>query len=426
MNIHRIIEDALEGNDGIVVPTPVEQSFCEDEQVMKLASALQFIGNNLEYSIPTPEEILAQADLLEKVAATAEQMVFVDSLGLPRQVVEQLDENTIEAMANAKGDPKLSKIVERIKKNVGNPNATSQQISTSVTRGTEALQRQFKLDTSPIRTFTSGAENVRKSTPASTPASTPRQGVMPSLVGNRIDQTPLVGAEGNPLTKAQADEAKQRFLDREAESQKLKSEQASARKAAREAAESGDRALAKIEPTTSGSTGGSTASKADDLTFGQKLKNFGRSAGEMTGVLGTKGQTALNRAGRLGATAGVLGLGAYGASQLMGGDDKEEKKTAALYQAAQYGKASLLEKIAEDAINPARINAGPADPYSGEIMPDAGKVSSEFVGNTRDHHALIALKAQKVRDRINKDMRQYVNNVGDGYNLQGHLNKMNK
>ena len=425
MNIHRIIEDALEGNDGIVVPTPVEQSFCEDEQVMKLASALQFIGNNLEYSIPTPEEILAQADLLEKVAAAPEQTVFVADL-LPPQVFKELDENTVEAIANAKDDPKLNKIVESIKKKVGNPNASPEAINKAVNRGKETLQRQFKLDTSPIRTFTPAQENVRKSVPTSAPASAPRQGVMPSLVSNRIIQTPLVDDQGNELKPDQADAARKRVLDNEAEKQKLKTEQASARKAAREAAESGDRALAKIEPTTSGSTSGSTAPKADDLTFGQKLKNFGRSAGEMTGVLGTKGQTALNRAGRLGATAGVLGLGAYGASQLMGGDDKEEKKTASLYQAAQYGKASLLEKIAEDAINPAKINAGPADPYSGEIMPDAGKVSSEFVGNTRDHHALIALKAQKVRDRINKDMKQYVNNVGDGYNLQGHLNKMNK
>ena len=109
---------------------------------------------------------------------------------------------------------------------------------------------------------------------------------------------------------------------------------------------------------------------------------------------------------------------------------RAQSKTASvdelLYHAAQAGKQALLEKVAEDRINPAKISAGPAAPYSGEIMPNAGQVSNEFVGNTRDHHALIALKAQKVRDRINKDMKQYVNNVGDGYNLQGHLNKMNK
>ena len=133
--------------------------------------------------------------------------------------------------------------------------------------------------------------------------------------------------------------------------------------------------------------------------------------------------------------AGGAGLGllaaTYGAKKLYDSRKKnQQKKTAsvddALYHAAQAGKQALLEKVAEDRINPAKISAGPAAPYSGEIMPNAGQVSNEFVGNTRDHHALIALKAQKVRDRINKDMKQYVNNVGDGYNLQGHLNKMNK
>lgn len=131
-----------------------------------------------------------------------------------------------------------------------------------------------------------------------------------------------------------------------------------------------------------------------------------------------------------GAGLGLLAAG-YGAKKLYDArKKKQQKKTAsvdnALYEAAQVGKQALLEKVAEDRINPAQISAGPAAPYSGEIMPNAGQVSNEFVGNTRDHHALIALKAQKVRDRINKDMKQYVNNVGDGYNLQGHLNKMNK
>ena len=131
-----------------------------------------------------------------------------------------------------------------------------------------------------------------------------------------------------------------------------------------------------------------------------------------------------------GAGLGLLAAG-YGAKKLYDSrKSNQQKKTASvdelLYNAAQAGKQSLLEKVAEDRINPAKISAGPAAPYSGEIMPNPGKVSNEFVGNTRDHHALIALKAQKVRDRVNKDMKQYVNNVGDGYNLQGHLNKMNK
>jgi len=105
---------------------------------------------------------------------------------------------------------------------------------------------------------------------------------------------------------------------------------------------------------------------------------------------------------------------------------RAQQKTASvddmLYRAAQAGKQALLEKVAEDRINPAKISAGPAASYSGEIMPSGPAV---FGGGTMPAQ-LIAMKAQKVRARINSDMKQFVNNVGDGYNLQGHLNKMNK
>jgi hypothetical protein len=79
-------------------------------------------------------------------------------------------------------------------------------------------------------------------------------------------------------------------------------------------------------------------------------------------------------------------------------------------------------KLAEDAINPARISAGPAPAFSGEIMPAASPV---FGGQT-DPSQLIAMKAQKVRDRINADMRAYVSETGEGYNLDGHLSIFNK
>jgi hypothetical protein len=85
-------------------------------------------------------------------------------------------------------------------------------------------------------------------------------------------------------------------------------------------------------------------------------------------------------------------------------------------------KTAAFQKVAEDRINPAKISAGPAASYSGEIMPAGPAV---FGGGTMPAQ-LIAMKAQKVRARINSDMKQFVNNVGDGYNLQGHLNKMNK
>lgn len=119
------------------------------------------------------------------------------------------------------------------------------------------------------------------------------------------------------------------------------------------------------------------------------------------------------------------GLTAYGVKKYR--DSKnEQNKTAsvddALYRAAQFGKQALLEKVAEDRINPAKISAGSAAPYSGEIMPKGENV---FGGQTMPAQ-LVAMKAQKVRARINSDMKKFVNNVGDGYNLQGHLSKMNK
>jgi hypothetical protein len=104
------------------------------------------------------------------------------------------------------------------------------------------------------------------------------------------------------------------------------------------------------------------------------------------------------------------------------GRSKTASVDDALYHAAQVGKHALLEKIAEDRINPAKISAGAAAPYSGEVMPSGQAV---FGGATTPAQ-LVAMKAQKVRNRINSDMRKYVKNVGDGYNLQGHLKKFNK
>ena len=71
MNVHRIIEEALEGNDDITLPNQADQEFCSDDGVMKLASALNFIGNNLENAVPSQEEILAQAELLSSLEKEA-------------------------------------------------------------------------------------------------------------------------------------------------------------------------------------------------------------------------------------------------------------------------------------------------------------------------------------------------------------------
>ena len=110
----------------------------------------------------------------------------------------------------------------------------------------------------------------------------------------------------------------------------------------------------------------------------------------------TMGQT-------IGAGAGIAGLGAVGGAALSGGD-----KTTVV-------KAASLRKLAEDRINPARIHAGKADPYSGHDI--------HAPGMSRDAHPYepITIRAQRIRDRINADMAAHVNNVGGGYNLSSYL-----
>lgn len=103
-------------------------------------------------------------------------------------------------------------------------------------------------------------------------------------------------------------------------------------------------------------------------------------------------------------------------------DKLTAEKSAGLQYAAQVGKAALIEKLAEDRINPAKIEAGPADAFSGEVMP----ASSPVFGGATSIDQLISMKAQKVRDRVNSDMRSYVSNTGDGYNLSGYLSTFNK
>ena len=64
MNVQDVIEKALAGNDGIPV-APVEHSSCEDVQVEKLASALNFIGTNLESSVADLEKTALDYNLAD-------------------------------------------------------------------------------------------------------------------------------------------------------------------------------------------------------------------------------------------------------------------------------------------------------------------------------------------------------------------------
>ena len=146
--------------------------------------------------------------------------------------------------------------------------------------------------------------------------------------------------------------------------------------------------------------------------------------GRRTGGMGNKavaeagekelGFLAKNRRALLGAGAlGAAGLAGYGAYKAFGGGGQSK---AASYR----GRLGGMRKLAEDRINPARIRAGKADPFSGMDIHRPG------MSRSASPYEPIGIKAQRIRDQINSDMRGYVSHVGGGYNLDRYLNRFNK
>ena len=119
---------------------------------------------------------------------------------------------------------------------------------------------------------------------------------------------------------------------------------------------------------------------------------------------------AKNRRALLGAGAlGAAGLAGYGAYKAFGGGGQSK---AASYRG--------MRKIAEDRISPARIKAGAAHRFSGMDIHAPG------MSRSASPYEPIGIKAQRIRDTINRDMKGYVNHVGGGYNLDNYLNRFNK
>lgn len=347
MNVQDVIERALAGNDGIPV-TPVEHSSCQDVQVEKLASALNFIGTNLESSF---------ADL-EKEAAIQAHFPLSGPVS-----------PTVSPSFLQQHGKKL--------KYAGGALALGGATAYGVKKYRDRKKAESK----------SKDEEKRAS----------------------ILSSPVV-VVGGALGAAGAHQARNEMRRAGMSEQDI------------------DESRSHL--------GGAARGMGRYLGYGVGGTLGGAAAGGLLGsVGGTNGATAgALIGGGLGSITG-LGYGAYrsykgevdaGREAIRAHKQRGQQKTASvddvLYQAAQAGKQALLEKVAEDRINPAKISAGPAASYSGEIMPSGPAV---FGGGTMPAQ-LIAMKAQKVRARINSDMKQFVNNVGDGYNLQGHLNKMNK
>lgn len=151
-----------------------------------------------------------------------------------------------------------------------------------------------------------------------------------------------------------------------------------------------------------------TARSEADATARAQRKAGGQAAEKELGFL-AKNRRALLGAGALGAA----GLAGYGAYRAFGGGGQSK---AASYR----GRLGGMRKLAEDRINPARIHAGKADPFSGMDIHRPG------MSRSASPLEPIGIKAQRIRDQINADMQGYVSNVGGGYNLNRYLNKFNK
>lgn len=162
----------------------------------------------------------------------------------------------------------------------------------------------------------------------------------------------------------------------------------------------------------SGVKGGRQANQASATTQGRRTGGLGSKAGQAATEAGEKelGFFAKNRRALLGAGAlGAAGLAGYGAYRAFGGGGQSK---AASYRG--------MRKLAEDRISPARIRAGKADPFSGMDIHRPG------MSRSASPYEPIGIKAQRIRDQINSDMRGYVSHVGGGYNLDNYLNKFNK
>jgi len=152
------------------------------------------------------------------------------------------------------------------------------------------------------------------------------------------------------------------------------------------------------------------------------LGGLGRQAGySLGGALGGSLIGAAVDRPDVGAVLGAAGGGMYGLYR--GFKAPIERADDLIAAKGGRKKQAGFGKFAEDAINPAQISAGPAPAFSGEVMPAAG---APVFGGAMSPEQLVAMKAQKVRDRINSEMGAYVSQTGDGYNLDGHLSIFNK
>lgn len=98
---------------------------------------------------------------------------------------------------------------------------------------------------------------------------------------------------------------------------------------------------------------------------------------------------------------------------------KEKNLEKIMFPGGRVNLNGQIIKTSEDRTSPARITAGPAAPFSGfDIRSQGG--GPVHIDNP------VALRAQQVRAMINGSMNSYVNNTGDGYNLDRYLGRFNQ
>lgn len=378
MNVQDVIERALAGNDGIPVE-PTEHSSCIDEQVEKLAAALNFIGTNLESSVEELETKQASFFGAHGAAAGRERMIRA---GMSDQEIDD-----VQTFHGGRFRGALKEL------GYGLAGGAGGALLGKAVGGDLGMLAGAGLGTvggSIYGSFKGQKDEIKRAKDAIMKREYARSQAQKQASVEKIAASPFHSEFGGDYG---ASRGRERMIR----------------------AGMSDQEIDDVQTLRGGMIRG-----------GLKNIGYGLAGGAAGGLLGKAVGGNLGMVG--GAGLGMLGGSVYGEHKAYKDEIKRAKDAIMKreYARSQAKKQASVEKVAEDRINPAQISAGPAAPYSGEIMPNPGQVSNEFVGNTRDHHALIALKAQKVRDRINKDMKQYVNNVGDGYNLQGHLNKMNK
>jgi hypothetical protein len=449
MNVQDVINAALQGARGRAVVEQRDEQPATDTDIMKLAAALNFIGTNLEDSVPTPEELYAQLELAqqyEKVAArpklTDEEKASKREFDKRQRAADRLALKEYEAdqmyrqvfgTSRAEYEAQEAPQIER-----------NHAYAESLLRDKEQAQGALRAERARLLADL----QQRSADNAISPAHVPRAPEPTTYATPSPDaKTPPRGSQQQALLLEHIQRGgltpqQQRALELVAEQQQQRSAAghvshptltagATGTVHAPPASSATDVAALLGSSKPAGGTAevpasmssGQSLAPEEKLKFMDRLKRYGESAGKFTGILDVEGRSGLNRAGRLAGTAGALGALGYGGYRLAtrGDGQHQEQKTSALRYAAQVGKQRLLEKVAEDAINPAQISAGPAPAFSGEVMPASTPV---FGGVSPEH--LVALKAQKVRERINSEMRQYVSEVGDNYNLNGHLSIFNK